>query len=93
MEELFEFMKEAREMDRKIELEYAIEKSWKESWKEGWKEGWEEGRQEGLKKAFIHIITNYIKNCKEKPAAARLAAIFEVEQFLVEPFLSTRGYK
>jgi hypothetical protein len=45
MEELFEFMQEAREMDRKIDLEHATE--------EGKKEGREEGNKvirEELKK-------------------------------------------
>ena len=70
-------MKEGIEMDRILELEYAIK----------------EGPKEGIKEAFIHIITNYIKSCKEKPTAARLAAIFKVEQSLVESFLETCSYK
>jgi len=43
----------------------------------------EHATEEGI----IITIKNFIKNCIEKPAAARLAAIFEVEQSLVEPFL------
>jgi len=54
MEELFEFMQEAREMDRKIELEHATE----------------EVRQQALEEGFIIMIKNFIKSCKEKPTAA-----------------------
>jgi hypothetical protein len=71
MEELFQFMKEAREMDRKIELEHATE----------------QGRQQGREQGSIIMIKNFLKSCKEKPTAATLAAIFDVQESFVQPLL------
>jgi hypothetical protein len=39
------------------------------------------------------MISNYYTSCKEKPTATMLAALFDVEESFVEPFLLAVNYK
>jgi len=62
-------------------------------YQQGYTDGHDEGFDEGFDEGSLVMISNYYTSCKEKPTATMLAALFDVEESFVEPFLLAVNYK
>jgi len=93
METIFQNTEDSKDLDAKLASK-TEEKIFEDpKYQQGYTDGYEEGFDEGFEEGNLVMISNYYTSCKKKPTAAMLAAIFDVEESFVEPFLEAVTYK